>query len=1284
MEIAGLEELTHYMKCGFDSSHVSEVTLSIDCSDGKSLTVSFSESTSSVQKMLSGLCHQLRTAAEGRPAERERTGSWMPASRPKIGDPDARARTVTTPSMPMSAAEKKSSVGPGEASFDSESPSQVPRHPVIPLANITGSKAASTSQLDLPHITEDKKKKSAPSQGTEAVPFPGIRFHHDSAAEAAAEAKTARAERDKDKRLEGDDKLLRRKSRFDGESPVGPVSSCSMGLQEKKRADASVTIIEPMLPIFGVNLPKLMERQRKSAPDNIHTFVPFKRAVDKIISHGLRSPLLFQQTKSQLEEFRQLKSSNTAIAGDMSVPDDPFVLSGFILLFLSELPQSLIPSSQLDSLITAGTSKDFITVYPILKSVVAQCPQPNREMLRYLMLLLHMVDVNAEVTSCNINDVGDAFSAVLVRRTNQRQSAVALALDEMKRLNTAVRHYITHYEDIFKDYHADYFEAPHTLRLYSSFLDLLRSPDGWLLDKLMKLSDAREAPSLASALIELFVHDMPTLVALLCNLVRRQIQRPGAKLEAVFHPESLVTHLVSRFFSCIGTSFLRYLFTPIITSVVFDSPDLAHNEEQLIDFSTRFLVKILQSLDGIPVAIRYVAATIVDASEGVGFGIPFSILQHIFFNRFVCPVITDPSIADIMEGRAVPRSLQTGLAYIAKLFTFFEVYEVHSDMMDAETPDHRSSSRAAKTPSVAITITPAKKEFIRTGQSAVRNFLNNLSTIPVDMYGNPKPLSAVAGRTQATTASQDDRQAIITLLLWLKSNVSRIEAEEWYQVQVRKPVPNNSNFDEEEYKRRAIEKYEAEQRANAELLRQRRIKEVAVPSSGSGGGPGGAWTTTTPSQAQSSPLNSPVSKDPATPGRKRSVSESGGEFQTVHEEKGMTGSMLQLKSVLTALDYFIRFLLEPSIKMKLVRHTSAVTGLALSRRGKVWSADKTGRLCCWNVADSCCEQTINTEVVGICAIWVDRTNVWLASEEFLQVWSSKTGQFVKQLANSGVHALASSSSKVWASSKNFIYVYDVASLNCDKALYTQGKTFKCLTDVNNMFVWGGSDEGSLVSWETITTEEVSSIPDAHSATVTSVIQSGVHIWSASADGEIAVWDHEMCALIRRFPGHTESISHLLNAHSQVWSCGDFGTIKIWSTKAADTLAVLPTLHTGCVTNALLVWNYDKGQWEVWTSSVDGSVCAWQVLSCEQLPPPQDPQGDEEGVPPVPRGRSLSFGSAGMVGAGGMKPGMPAAGHFKLGAEIRPLPPSHQRQRGQTENFRRIKSMEGTEDSPVTQ
>lgn len=107
------------------------------------------------------------------------------------------------------------------------------------------------------------------------------------------------------------------------------------------------------------------------------------------------------------------------------------------------------------------------------------------------------------------------------------------------------------------------------------------------------------------------------------------------------------------------------------------------------------------------------------------------------------------------------------------------------------------------------------------------------------------------------------------------------------------------------------------------------------------------------------------------------------------------------------------------------------------------------------------------------------------------------------------------------------------------------------------------------------------------------------VWSGGEDGGVIIWDVESRTQAAALPhAHSGGITAMSMVGSgTVWTSGKDSTMRIWGVKSLRYIGEVCGYHALPVTSMIC---FDKsvklrGYTMIWTSSMDGSVCAWKVL-----------------------------------------------------------------------------------------
>ncbi|RDA94002.1 hypothetical protein CP533_5029 [Ophiocordyceps camponoti-saundersi (nom. inval.)] len=169
------------------------------------------------------------------------------------------------------------------------------------------------------------------------------------------------------------------------------------------------------LPVFGVPLNRLYERDGLAVPQTVHQCI---QAVDL---YGLAVEGIYRQSGS-LNHINKLKAMFDADchnpALDFRNPEnfyhDVNSVTGLLKQFFRDLPDPLLTTEQHDAFIAAAKKEDDVLRRDSMHAIINGLPDPNYATLRALTLHLHRVMDNSHVNRMNSHNLAVIFGPTLM------------------------------------------------------------------------------------------------------------------------------------------------------------------------------------------------------------------------------------------------------------------------------------------------------------------------------------------------------------------------------------------------------------------------------------------------------------------------------------------------------------------------------------------------------------------------------------------------------------------------------------------------------------------------------------------------------------------------------------------------------------------------------------------------------------------------------------------------------------------------------------------------------
>ncbi|KYN14536.1 PREDICTED: ralA-binding protein 1 [Trachymyrmex cornetzi] len=253
---------------------------------------------------------------------------------------------------------------------------------------------------------EDQETKSpSKSKKTKAFKFPTKKEKREKSREKETKEKDAEKEKDK-KKKEKDEKDVDKEKRKDKDK-----DKFKQKLKDRKKGKHEGLDIGEEQPIFGVNLHLAVERS--CCHDGVKLPLVIRDCIDYVEEHGMNVEGLYKVpgVKSKIQHLKKLYNNREPV----NISEfEPTVATSLLILFLRELPESVLENSETISRFEqAASTKDVAQREAQLAQLTQQLPECNRILLAWVTLHLDNVTAREKTTKMNAQTISMTLSPVL-------------------------------------------------------------------------------------------------------------------------------------------------------------------------------------------------------------------------------------------------------------------------------------------------------------------------------------------------------------------------------------------------------------------------------------------------------------------------------------------------------------------------------------------------------------------------------------------------------------------------------------------------------------------------------------------------------------------------------------------------------------------------------------------------------------------------------------------------------------------------------------------------------
>jgi WD40 repeat protein len=179
------------------------------------------------------------------------------------------------------------------------------------------------------------------------------------------------------------------------------------------------------------------------------------------------------------------------------------------------------------------------------------------------------------------------------------------------------------------------------------------------------------------------------------------------------------------------------------------------------------------------------------------------------------------------------------------------------------------------------------------------------------------------------------------------------------------------------------------------------------------------------------------------------------------------------------------------------------------------------------------------------------------------------------------------------SDNDVVAIQNIKNDNSTELSYQTGIITSLAYSSDGWYLASGSQDHTVVLWDTKTYKRAYSIYRGHTARVTSVVwlPNSTYIASASMDNTVRIWDATRAATLLTYGAHTSWVNAIAVSPDGGYlaSASEDGTVRIWSTYDGSTIMTY-TGHTASVTS--VAWSPDGNY--IASGSADQTVRVWKA------------------------------------------------------------------------------------------
>jgi eukaryotic-like serine/threonine-protein kinase len=292
-------------------------------------------------------------------------------------------------------------------------------------------------------------------------------------------------------------------------------------------------------------------------------------------------------------------------------------------------------------------------------------------------------------------------------------------------------------------------------------------------------------------------------------------------------------------------------------------------------------------------------------------------------------------------------------------------------------------------------------------------------------------------------------------------------------------------------------------------------------------------------------------------------------------------------------------------------HTDVINALAWSPDSKsIASASADNTMQVWDAQNGNNIHTYNGANGAINAVtWSSDGSELLFGGDDGNVWLLPIKSPASALSVLGKREIGRVKALAWApsalpkyfaagSDNDVVAIQNVKSGNSTELSYQTGTITSLSYSSDGWYLLSGSQDHTVVIWDTNTYKRAYSIYQGHTARVTSVIwlPNSVYVASASMDSTVRIWDASSAATLLTYGAHTSWVNAIAVSPDGEYlaSASDDRTVHVWRVYDGNTIMIY-TGHTAPVTS--VAWSPD-GHF-IASGSADKTV---QVWNAPVLPP----------------------------------------------------------------------------------